>query len=171
MKRSIRLLREVYEGASERPGARDVSPDEALRRGLASYLEQPRITKLRMGGTLEERLDELVLALAQQQAAYGVLRGWEATEGEEYGESREEYDRLAGELERLEGEVAPQLRAEIGELAQEVVELEEVLRERGGNPEEITPSFPPGVTRPSRTPPASVRRQTLLRRIWGRIRK
>ncbi|TCJ19941.1 hypothetical protein E0L93_03045 [Rubrobacter taiwanensis] len=112
-----------------------------------------------MGGTLEERPDELVLALAQQQAAYGVLRGWEATEGEEYGEGREEYDRLAGELERLEGEVAPQLRAEIGE-------LEDALRERGGNPEEITPSFPPGVTRPRPATPPDTGTQGPLKRMW-----
>jgi hypothetical protein len=167
MKREIQLLRGIYEDARDLPGARDLSPDEALRRGIISYLEQPRVTKLRMGGTLEERLDELVLALAQEQAAYGVLRSWDAAEGEEYGASRDEYSKLADELERLEGEVAPQLRAEIGETVRDIVSLEATLRERGGNPEEIEPPFPPGVARPA--PPAPPQEEGMLRRLWRRF--
>lgn len=166
---AIKILREAYSEAREKPGAAGLSPERAFRKGAGSYLEHPRVTKLIMDGSPEERANDVLLMLAQTRASYGVLKTWEATEGREYRASREEYTAMADELERMERGPVAKLRAEVETLSREVTALEASLRARGGDPGEINPPFPKTVTRPSLAAPEPVEERGILARIWRRI--
>jgi hypothetical protein len=155
--------------AARRIGDLGLSLEEVFERGARSYLEQPKVTKLAMEGTHDERLENLVLMLAQTRAAYGVLRSWEATEGRDYASGRDEYTGLAHELEAMEKETISPLRQEIEGLSRQVVRLEEELRSKGENPDEIEPPFPKSVTRPPIETAAPEEERGFLAGLWHRI--
>lgn len=169
-----RLPGSVYQKARERPGAEKLSLKEAFLVGASSYLESPRKKKLLLEGYQEERLENLLLMLAQSRASYGVLKSWQATEGKDYAAGREEYKALADALERMEQGVIPTLREEIEALSKEVVKLEAKLRERGRDLEEIEPPFPASVSRPQLASPTdssggAVSGMSILRKLWNRL--
>lgn len=162
------ILRVTREDYRERLGPDAPSPEEVFERGARSYLEHPRVTKLTAQGTPEERLDELVLMLAQNRASYGVIRMWNATEGRDYAATREEYTALADEFERLQA-VASQAEAEIRALSGEVAKLEAKLRDAGVDPDEVLPPWPQTVARPAAVIRASSREDNALRGLWERL--
>lgn len=161
---TVRLPEDVYREV-QRQGVYTLSPEQALRRGLLSYLYQPKRTKLLMDGTQEERLEDLLLMLAQTRASHGVLRTWEVSDKEEHASSREEYQILADELRRMEQGPLPRLEKEIKGLSMEVTQLEARLRARGADPDLIEPLFPVGVARPP-VATSSTPLPGLLRRLW-----
>lgn len=162
---TVRIPREDYEEIEGHPGG----VSRAFRRGTGSYLEHPRVIKLMMNGSPEERLDDVLLMLAQTRASYGVLRTWEASESPKYRANREEYVALANEYEKLDREVVPDLKKEVRALRREVVELEARLEAGGGDPGEIEPPFPGGVSRPSSLPPDEKPERSPLRKLWRRL--
>ncbi len=169
---TVRLLEGVYREACERPGAEALTLEEAFELGACSYLENPRKKKLLLEGNTEERLEDLLLMLAQTQASYGVLRTWQATEGKDYAAGREEYKALADALQRMEHGTA-RGRKEIEALSTQVTRLEAKLRARGGDPEGIEPPFPASVSRPPLASPADSSDTTsdrgILRKLWRYI--
>lgn len=170
MKVVVKILREAYSEAHEQPGTTEASPEQALRKGVRSYLDHPRIKKLLMKGSPEERANDVLLMLAQTCASYGMLKTWEATEGPTYRASREEYTAMADELERMERGPVTRLRAEIETLSREVTVLETKLRDQGGHPEAVQPPFPKTVIRPPRVfPNGPAEERSILARIWRRI--
>lgn len=159
---TVRLPEDVYREV-KRQSADALSPERALQRGFLSYLHQPERTKLLMDGTLEERLEDLLLMLAQTRASHGVLRTWEVSDEEDHVSSREEYTILADELRRMEQGPLARLEKEIKTLSVDVAQLEARLRARGADPDLIEPPFPVGVTRP---PVSTASAPGFLRRLW-----
>ncbi|WP_273842945.1 hypothetical protein [Rubrobacter calidifluminis] len=146
-----------------------LSAEEVFERGARSYLEQPKVKKLAMEGSAKERLENLVLMLAQTRASYEVLELWQATEGHEYASGRDEYTDLAGELEKMEKQTVRPLRDEIEALAREVALLEEELRRRGGDLDRIEPPFPKSVTRPVLEMEAPEEPRGFFGSLWHRL--
>lgn len=145
---TITIPEDLYRNALNRLGPNAPSLERILEEGAGSYLSHPRVVKLSLDGTREDRLEELMLMLAQARASQGVLDIWKATEGRDYSAGREEYVALARELESLEQGPVMRLKAEVEALSHEVTELESRFRVSGGDPEEMEPSFPKTVTRP-----------------------
>lgn len=158
----------AYREIRERLGHDAPSPEKVFEEGARSYLEHPSVTKLMMGGAPEERLDELVLMLAQSRASYEVIEIWNATEGRDYVATREEYSALADEFERLQGQRS-RLEAEIKALSRQVTELERRLRGLGGDPDTVGPPFPKAVVRQPLVDSAPVSTQGLSTRLWRRL--
>jgi cell division protein FtsB len=166
---TIRVPEQFYRELRESLGPDACPPEVAFARGAHSHLEQPRVSKLSLERTPEERLDELMLMLTQTKAAYGVLKIWEAAEGKDYAAGREEYTALAEELERLQAK-ASRLKDDVESLAREVARLEAGLRDRGGDPGLVGPPFPRSVTRPPlETSRPGPKRGGLLVRLWRRV--
>ena len=162
---TVRLPEDIYQEVVCRQRGEDIL-ERALTRGLRSYLEHPKKTRLLMDGTTEERLEDLLLMLAQTRASYGVLRTWEVSDEEDHTSSREEYTILADELQRMERGPLAQLEREIKALSAEIGQLEAELRARGGDPEGIEPPFPVGVNRIDYAPAPE---PGGLRRLWHRV--
>jgi len=160
---TVRVHEELY-----RELRQALEPEAAFEKGARSYLERPRVRKLSLEGSPEQRLDELMLMLAQTRAACGVLKTREATEGRDYAAGREEYTTLADELESLQAE-ASGLEEQVASLAREVAGLEAGLIARGGDPGPVEPPFPKSVTRPHPATPPAPERGGLLARLWRRV--
>jgi len=168
---TVRIPADVYRNVLNRLRPNVPLPERALEKGANSYLNHPRVVKLSLDGTREERLEELMLMLAQTQASQGVLEIWKATEGRDYSAGREEYVALAKELESLEQGPVRRLKAEVEAFSREVTELEAELRASGGDPEEVQPPFPKTVTRPVLSAEKSpAERRGALKRLVGDVR-
>ncbi len=87
---TVRLPEDVYRVIRQQQGADTLAPERALQRGLRSCLDHPRKVGLLMDGTLEQRLDDLLLVLAQTRASCGVLRVRQASEEKDHTSSRKE---------------------------------------------------------------------------------
>lgn len=168
----IRLPRNAYGQMLKHSGPGDSWQGRAFERGARSYLDNPRVAKLSLGGDREERLEELMLMLAQTRASRGVLEVWKCTEGRDYSAGRDEYVALARELESLERGPVMRLRAEVEALSRDVAELEARLRASGGDPEAVKPPIPSTVIRPIldvRT--GAAERRGVFKRLLGEVRR
>ena len=164
----VRVPGEAHRKVRERLEQDAPSPEEVFERGARSYIEHPRVVKLTMGESPEERMEELLLMLAQNRASCGVMEIWNATEGRDYAATREEYTALADEFEQLQEQRA-RLEAEIKALSRKVTQLETNLRELGGEPDTVGPPFPRGVARPPLEVSTPEHKQGLLGEIWRRL--
>lgn len=160
---TVRIPGDVYREVRQQ-GGDTISPESALQRGLLSYLRQPKKTKLLLDGAPEERLDDLLLMLAQTRASHGVLRHWKSSEEKDHAGDREEYEILADELERIQQGPLVRLEKEIKALSVQVARLETRLRASGADPDQVEPPFPVGVSRPTTVTP-SAPTPGLLRRL------
>lgn len=163
---TVRIPGDVYREVQQ--GTDTLSPELALQRGLLSYIRQPKKTKLLLDGTPEERLDDLLLMLAQTRASHGVLRYWQISEEKDHAGGREEYGILADELQCIQQEPLARLEGEIKTLSVQVTQLETKLKTSEADPDRIEPPFPVGISRPTTVPP-SASTPGVLGRLWHRV--